>query len=175
MNWIEMIKTEPDKTLALLYRNHKQSTLSWIKSNFNIVGDDAEEIFQVAIIVLYDNIISGKLSFLTAEITTYLFAIIKNKIIQLNRVHARIAPIDATELLKEVIAEDDDDLDVKDIDRAMKSLELLGEPCKSLLELAYFHQMKMDEITEKLGYKNADTTKNLKYKCLKRLQKIFFE
>jgi RNA polymerase sigma-70 factor (ECF subfamily) len=170
-----MIKTEPDKTLALLYRNHKQSTLSWIKSNFNIVGDDAEEIFQVAIIVLYDNIISGKLIFLTAEITTYLFAIIKNKIIQLNRVNARIAPIDATELLKEVIAEDDDDLDVKDIDKAMKSLELLGEPCKSLLELTYFHQMKMDEITEKLGYKNADTTKNLKYKCLKRLQKIFFE
>jgi RNA polymerase sigma-70 factor (ECF subfamily) len=170
-----MIKTEPDKTLALLYRNHKQSTLSWIKSKFDIVGDDAEEIFQVAIIVLYDNIISGKLIFLTAEITTYLFAIIKNKIIQLNRVNARIAPIDATELLKEVIAEDDDDLDVKDIDKAMKSLELLGEPCKSLLELTYFHQMKMDEITEKLGYKNADTTKNLKYKCLKRLQKIFFE
>ena len=38
----------------------------------------------------------------------------------------------------------------------------------------YIHDKRMDEITAMMGYKNADTTKNQKYKCLKRLQHIYF-
>jgi len=33
----------------------------------------------------------------------------------------------------------------------------------------------MEEITEKFGYNNADNAKNQKYKCLKRLKKVFFD
>ncbi len=32
----------------------------------------------------------------------------------------------------------------------------------------------MVEIAEQFGYTNADNAKNQKYKCLKRLKKIFF-
>jgi len=35
--------------------------------------------------------------------------------------------------------------------------------------------MSMDDITSLMGYKNRDTTKNLKYKCIKRLQKAISE
>ena len=54
-----------------------------------------------------------------------------------------------------------------------KGLEKLGEPCKTLLELYYFHDMSMDQIAENLDYKNRATAKNLKYKCLNRLRNIF--
>lgn len=36
-------------------------------------------------------------------------------------------------------------------------------------------KLAMLEIAELLGYKNTDTTKNQKYKCLKRLKKLFIE
>jgi hypothetical protein len=37
------------------------------------------------------------------------------------------------------------------------------------------HSQSMEEITEKFGYTNADNAKNQKYKCLKRLKKVFFD
>ena len=47
------------------------------------------------------------------------------------------------------------------------------------LFLAYFIYNKtnntLEEITEKFGYTNADNAKNQKYKCLKRLKKMFFD
>jgi len=56
-----------------------------------------------------------------------------------------------------------------------RCLHLLGDPCKSLLELYYYKRLSMAEITEAMEYKNVDTTKNLKYKCIKRLRKLFEE
>ena len=55
-----------------------------------------------------------------------------------------------------------------------EALCLLGEPCKTLLEDFYIQDLSMQTITEKLGYTNADNTKNQKYKCLMRLKKLFF-
>ncbi|MBK6498767.1 MAG: hypothetical protein IPG00_11645 [Saprospiraceae bacterium] len=74
-----------------------------------------------------------------------------------------------------VIDEEYQEIAQEDLLKANAALFKLGEPCKSLLELSYYQQMKLDDITLLLGYKNNDTTKNLKYKCMKRLQKIFFE
>ena len=54
------------------------------------------------------------------------------------------------------------------------SLELLGEPCKTLIQDFYIHKKSMDEIAEKFGYTNADNAKTQKYKCLQRLKKYFF-
>ena len=54
-------------------------------------------------------------------------------------------------------------------------LEQIGDPAKSLLELYYYHGMSMEEIAQKLGYKNSSTVKNLKYKFLNRLRKLYNE
>jgi RNA polymerase sigma factor (sigma-70 family) len=54
-------------------------------------------------------------------------------------------------------------------------LDRLGEPCKSLLELYYYHSMSMEEIAERMNYKNRFTSKNLKYKCINRLRRIYIE
>lgn len=53
------------------------------------------------------------------------------------------------------------------------SLIQLGEPCRRILELFYYHQKTMDQISELMEYKNKQTVRNLKYKCLIRLRQIF--
>jgi hypothetical protein len=55
-----------------------------------------------------------------------------------------------------------------------KSMNNLGEPCKSLLEAYYLQKRNMTEIAGSFGYTNADNAKNQKYKCLVRLKKLFF-
>ena len=63
----------------------------------------------------------------------------------------------------------------EDLQMVERCLHLLGDPCKTLLELYYYKRLSMAEITEAMEYKNVDTTKNLKYKCIKRLRKLFEE
>ncbi|MBK7700930.1 MAG: sigma-70 family RNA polymerase sigma factor [Saprospiraceae bacterium] len=175
MDWIERIKSDPDKTLTILYKDLKNDAIQWIKKEFGLHSEDADEIFQTSIVLLYDNVVCGKLTLMTSHIKTYIFSIIKNKIIQLNRAKNRITSYDATEMMLGVIDEEYQEIAQEDLLKANAALFKLGEPCKSLLELSYYQQMKLDDITLLLGYKNNDTTKNLKYKCMKRLQKIFFE
>jgi hypothetical protein len=55
-----------------------------------------------------------------------------------------------------------------------KSLEGLGEPCRSIIEDFYIHDLSMENIRAKHGYTSAENAKNQKYKCLQRLKKIFF-
>jgi len=175
MDWIGKIKSDPDKSLATLYHEYQNQGVNWIISSFGLSKDEAEEVFQTSLVLLYDNVVTGKLTELTANIKTYLFAIIKNKIIHLNRCKNRFSAYDAKELLSGVIDEEYEELSQEDLLKASKSMTRLGEPCKTLLELSYYQELSMEEISNLMGYKNADTTKNLKYKCLKRLQKIFFE
>ena len=40
------------------------------------------------------------------------------------------------------------------------------------LEAYYYKKSSMQQICLSMGYKNADTAKNLKYKCLQRLKKM---
>jgi RNA polymerase sigma factor (sigma-70 family) len=175
MDWITALKKEPDKTLAVLYDQHSDEAMRWVKKEYNLDYDAAREFVQVAFVALYDNISTGKLTTLTASIKTYLFAIIKNKVIQYNRHNQKFVAGQAHEILAQVIAEDYEEADEADLQKSRIALHELGEPCKSLLQLYYYQSMGMDEITNLMGYKNADTTKNQKYKCLKRLQKLFYE
>jgi hypothetical protein len=50
----------------------------------------------------------------------------------------------------------------------------LGEPCHELLGFYYFGRKTMEEISTIMGYKNPDTAKNQKYKCMERLRKMVF-
>ena len=55
------------------------------------------------------------------------------------------------------------------------ALNLLGEPCKTIIEDFYINNRSMKEICENFGYTNADNAKTQKYKCLQRLKKLFFQ
>ena len=61
----------------------------------------------------------------------------------------------------------------KKIQSIDKALEEMGEPCKSIIELFYFQKLNWKQISQHLNYKNADTVKNIKYKCIQKLKTIF--
>ena len=60
-------------------------------------------------------------------------------------------------------------------DKMNEALEVLGEPCKTLIGDFYLKNLSMNAITEKFGYSGEDSAKTQKYKCMNRLKKIFFE
>ena len=162
------------KAIETIYKNNFNTVQAFVINN-NGTYDDARDIFQEAMIVLYEN---AKLeSFvLTCQIKTYVYSICRR--LWLKRLQQTSRFVTQVEGLEETVAVEEDldshekrNADFTIMERALGSL---GEPCKSLLEAYYLQKKDMAEIAESFGYTNADNAKNQKYKCLVRLKKLFF-
>jgi RNA polymerase sigma factor (sigma-70 family) len=175
-DWIQKIKTNENVALKEIYQQYRGDCVHWLKQKFNCSDDDAIEIFQMSVIIMYDNIVSGKLTTLTSSIKTYITAIAQNKAMELIRSRKHLANDINTDSLciTYVYQENEHELESELIQAATRCLDDMGDPCKSLLTHYYYMGRSMDEITAIMNYKNADTTKNQKYKCLKRLQTMYF-
>lgn len=162
------------KAVEALYKSHFSMIQHFVTNN-NGSFDDARDIFQEAMITLYEKVQLDNFA-LTCQIKTYLFSICKNLWLKrLQQMGKYSAPLSAQEETISV-EEDLDRFEKKDaafaiMDRALNSL---GEPCKSLLEGYYLNKKGMQELASQFGYTNADNAKNQKYKCLMRLKKLFF-
>lgn len=175
MDWIRWIKTNENEALSRLYQSCKSEAIERVQREFACTRDDALDIFQTAVVILYDNVVSGKLDNLTADIRTYLYGIMRNKAFELCRAKQKENKVTDLDFWVSYVQSDEPADDDVQIQAAAMVLDEMGSPCRDLLQLYYYHDKNMEEITGLMGYKNADTTKNQKYKCLKRLQNLFFQ
>ena len=162
------------QTIELIYRDHYNLIQSLIINN-NGSADDAKDIFQEAMIVLYEKVRSGRFE-LNCQLKTYLYSVSKRlwlkKLSANNRYVISGADLEPSfPVEEEVEAHEKRDAEFDMMEKAIASL---GEPCKSLLEAYYLNKQNMQVIAATFGYTNADNAKNQKYKCLVRLKKIFF-
>jgi RNA polymerase sigma factor (sigma-70 family) len=181
------VATDSHETALLegLAKNDKQAVETIYKDNYNMVqaliinnngsADDARDIFQEAMIVLYEKAKSGSFE-LNCLLKTYMYSVCRRlwlkRLQQLQRYSgevnslAEIVPVE-----EEIDNHEQRNAQFQVMEKAMMSL---GEPCKSLLEAYYQQKRNMTEIAGRFGYTNADNAKNQKYKCLMRLKKLFF-
>ncbi|MCB0774979.1 MAG: sigma-70 family RNA polymerase sigma factor [Chitinophagaceae bacterium] len=143
--------------------------------NNNGSADDAKDIFQETMIVLFEKVRSSGFE-LNCQIKTFVYSVARRLWLKrLQQQNRYTAPGDSMESVVPV----EEDLDAHDqrnaeFEMMEKAINNLGEPCKSLLEAYYLQNQSMQEIAASFGYTNADNAKNQKYKCLVRLKKIFF-
>ncbi len=162
------------KAVETLYKCHFGMIQHFVTNN-NGSFDDARDIFQEAMIALYEKVQHESFS-LTCQIKTYLFSICKHLWLKrLQQMGKYSSPLNSEEEAISVTsdieeaAQKDAAFDI--MDRALNSL---GEPCKGLLEGYYLNKKGMQELADEFGYTNSDNAKNQKYKCLMRLKKLFF-
>ena len=171
---LEGLARNDSATVEQLYREHYNVIKSLIINNNGSI-DEAKDIFQEALIVLYEKARSGSFE-LHAQLKTYIYAVCRRmwlKKLMLNRRFS--GDLDnAGETIS--ITEDVERYEHRTVDFELmeKALQNLGEPCKALLESNYLQKKNMSEVAQEVGYTNADNAKNQKYKCLMRLKKIFF-
>lgn len=184
---------EDSEALGIVYKKCKSSALQFLRkinyqSNDRI---DIEDIFQDAIIVLYENIINR--DFVLAPNTslqTYLNSVCRNlllkkignnKTVELNENKEldddnddsmRFNPL-ITDSLEEF--EDSTEKQYTAIEKALERMKVAGGHCYELLTLFWYHKKNMNELAEIFGYTNAANTKNQKARCQKRLEKITFD
>lgn len=168
-----------DDVLNQLYRRFFPMVLHFITTNSGN-EDDAKDIYQEAVIVLYEKVRTGSLE-LNCQLKTYIYSVSRRlwlkQLTQRSRYLVRdIESPTSDEFTNEQIEFDliDHEDRNRQFDLMADSLERLGEPCRTLLEDFYIQHLSMQAITEKFGYTNADNAKTQKYKCLMRLKRLFF-
>ncbi|MBD1391749.1 RNA polymerase sigma factor [Mucilaginibacter glaciei] len=169
------ILNNSDSVLKRLYLAYFPMVLQLVLNNSGS-EDDAKDIYQEAIIVLYNKVKSGDFE-LSSKLKTYIYSICRRlwlkRLKQLNRYGGDIK--DFQEYLP--VEDELEKHHEKDeqLNKMADALSLLGEPCKTIMEDFYMHSKSMQDICERFGYTNADNAKTQKYKCLQRLKKLFFQ
>lgn len=169
---IQRLRNKDELVLKQVYRQHYAMITNMVVNNGGSL-QEAKDVYQDAVIVLYEKM-QDEQFVLNCRIKTFLYSISRNIWLkQLKSKKKFEGNILDTNGPDEPLW--DKGIDTEERYQAMNmALEALGEPCSSIMRDFYIHQSSMEMITEKFGYTNADNAKNQKYKCLKRLKKLFF-
>lgn len=181
-----MSTLEQEKLLLQgLALNERQSIEAIYRDNYPMIQvfilnnsgnpDEAKDIFQEAMIVLYEKAVSGSFE-LNCQLKTYMYSVCRRlwlkRLQQLQRFSSPFDNVEETVPVEEEMeAHEKRNTDFIIMENAMTKI---GEPCKSLLDAYYMQKKNMQEIAADFGYTNADNAKTQKYKCLIRLKKLFF-
>jgi RNA polymerase sigma factor (sigma-70 family) len=175
-NIIEQLRSGDRSLLNQIYEEYRGKFLGWAAKQFNADDDIAIEIYQEAVVTLYENIYSNKLQDITTTVQSYLFAIGRNKFLERTRFLKKFENVEDDSTIETVEEESvEDDNYENEHQKVGIALKEMGPPCKTLLQYFYYEKKNMDEIASLMDYKNPATAKNQKYKCLQRLKKMVFE
>jgi RNA polymerase sigma factor (sigma-70 family) len=136
--------------------------------------EDAEDIYQEALIVLYEKTKDANFK-LSSSLKTFIYSISRNKwLYKLRQEGVGGISFDDVEDFIEV-ADESQNFDEEAIDydnlvgEAMKKID---DTCRKLLEYFYYHKLPLESIAQKLGYNNANTAKAKKNKCMNKARAV---
>lgn len=169
------IRNGTKNTLDRLYLSYFPMILQMVITN-NGNEDDAKDIFQESVIVLYNKVKAGDFE-LNSKLKTYLYAICRR--LWLKRLGQQSRFTNNLHVFEDMEETTTDLEKHEEQNRHFQQMQIalnqLGEPCKTIIEEFYLHEKSMQDICEQFGYTNADNAKTQKYKCLQRLKKLFFK
>ncbi len=162
------------QAIETIYRGNFAMIQSFILNNSGS-QDDARDIFQEAMIVLFEKSRSDSFE-LSSQLKTYIYSVCRRlwlkRLNQMQRYSGSLENVEETVQVEEDLeTHEKRNTDFNLMETAMSKI---GEPCKSLLDAYYIQKKHMQEIAADFGYTNADNAKTQKYKCLMRLKKLFF-
>jgi RNA polymerase sigma factor (sigma-70 family) len=170
---LEGLARNDRKAVEILYRENYNIVQSLVINNSGS-SEDARDIFQETMIVLYEKAKSGTFE-LNCQIKTFIYSVSRRlwlkRLMHQNRFQLSEHEQELVTVEDEIEDHEQRNTEFNMMEKAMGGL---GEPCKSLLEAFYLQKRSMQEIAAGFGYTNAENAKNQKYKCLMRLKKLFF-
>ncbi|MEM9836372.1 MAG: sigma-70 family RNA polymerase sigma factor [Bacteroidota bacterium] len=175
---LEAIAAKDAKAFEWVYLDNRKACMGYLLSKVIPPQEPnrerlAQAIYTDAIIDLVHNIQTGRLSVLTARLSTYINRICFNKY---QNIKAKLSenPIDTSDIPYLAISPSPDTAEEERIRQmVLRHIRSLGENCRSILFQYYFLKHSHQEIAKNLGYSSSDTAKTRKQKCMQRLRQLF--
>jgi RNA polymerase sigma factor (sigma-70 family) len=164
-----------DQALSYLYDKPLRKIRKYILSN-NGSTEDANDIFQDAVVILFNQIINNKYKS-DLDIDGFLFSVSRNLWIDKVRREKRMLNKDFTIETNHTDFNDQlKDLIVKEKSAALRTVfEKLDEKCRKILHYTIYEKLSMKEISVKMGYSNENVAKSNHYRCKTYLAKLVKE
>jgi RNA polymerase sigma factor (sigma-70 family) len=169
---LDALRNDDDRGLEELFRKNRRSVASLVIRN-NGTEDDAEDVLQESLIVLWERVRKGTFEY-QAKLSTFIYATAKN--IWLRKLARQRRELPSASETFEIPSEDSSPFEeMEENERILaieQAMEEIGNPCRDILLLYYWEEQTMENIAAKLGFANADTVKSKKYQCKKALEKL---
>ncbi|WP_282043839.1 RNA polymerase sigma factor [Winogradskyella flava] len=165
------LRADDKKALEEIYVAYKSEFINYSK-RYKIETSDVLDIYQDAIIAMHQNFVMSQTELKTSTIKTYLFGIGKNKLFKKLNQSQRLLRIEVdTDNYTEIDIEAD--MPTENQLKLAKRLNEISDTCKQLLQLFYYRNLTIDEIVQLTHYKDGNTVRSHKSRCLKHLKSLF--
>ncbi|SHK94410.1 RNA polymerase sigma factor, sigma-70 family [Chitinophaga jiangningensis] len=153
------------KAYTDLYQHSFPAICHYIQQNSGN-EQDAEDIFQEALLVLLEKINNPDFR-LTASLNTFLFAVARNLWLKELRNRSRISNTDIPDVPEEHMEP------AKPYQHSLSGWwsKMTGF-CQQVLSAIFLHNTPMQALMLKMGWKNKHTAAQQKYKCLQQIKKL---
>lgn len=168
-DYIEGILKNDEKLVEEIYAKNFLPIVRFVQNNSGS-SEDARDIFQDALIIIFKKSQEGKLV-LTSSFSTFLYAICRN--LWLKKLRKKSSSEVTIPDGEEYMSDDDLDGDITKQEKFAlykQKFTLLDESCQKVLKL-FFEGKSMKEIGDKLGF-TLQYAKKRKYKCKNKLVEL---
>ncbi len=168
---IARIEKNDRAVLDKLYVTYRDPFFNYFKK-YQISDEDIKDIYQDTMIAFYQNGVRGRLTNLSSSIKTYIFGIGKHKAIDFIRSKSKSAD------LPQVEQGEFEEIEIEKVSMTLEQEKLykhffeLGESCRKMLKYFYYRGLSISEIVKIGAYKDANTVKSHKSRCLKQLRSL---
>jgi RNA polymerase sigma factor (sigma-70 family) len=164
-NIIDGIRLQDEKALSYIYDHYFQTVKNHVIKNSGSV-DDVSDVFQDAIIVLYQQVTENHFN-LTTDLKGYFFGIARNVWNSQLRQKKRVS-----ELNVDIVDEETNDLFDPALEKILnRSFQMLKPDCQTVLTL-FYEGATYEEIAVKMNLKNETYARRKKYLCKEALMEI---
>jgi len=172
---VERIRQGDRKALLELFDDNRRPIVTLVTRNGGSV-DEADDVLQEAVIVLWERIRSGTFEE-RAALSTFIYGVAKR--LWLRRLTRRSresgTTMDLHDIGDSLPNPEEQILTNEATELVSRALAALDATCRSLLLLFYWEALPTEEIGRLMGFANAATVKARKYQCKERLRRIMQE
>jgi RNA polymerase sigma factor (sigma-70 family) len=171
---VQALKNRETAAFESVYRQYYKMTAAFVRQN-NGSQDDAQDVFQEALIILIKNL--NKVDFvLKVKVSTFLQAIVRKYWLYKLR-DRKTASVEVEDLHNdtrwsetEAVLGNENAFDVKHAVIATVFQQIKGD-CRTLLEGFYFHKKPLGELATDMGW-TADFVKVKKKRCMNSMREL---
>ena len=160
-----------DKTaMELVYTQYREEFIGFT-AQYGLPKEEALDIYQDAIIAMYQNFSVKQVELKSSSIKTYLFGIGKYKIFQHLKIKNQHLPFLESNKTQDwiTVATPEDNPQRQLLE---KGLSHLSVSCLKVIRLFYYRNLTVDEIVEHTEYKDGNTVRSHKSRCMKKLKEL---
>ena len=158
-----------DRTaLRTVYTEYRDAFLAYGR-RFNLSEAELADLYQDAVIALFQNFVEKQTRLTSGSLKTYLFSIAKFKAYDRHKQLARTTELTDDDRLADVPDYGGEDEPTEEQRLLAKHFATLSASCQEILRLFYYRNWTVQEIVDQTDYKNANTVKAHKSRCMKTL------